>query len=255
MKSYTHGKGVLYASVCLDLDFSMAFSCATDFVHRGSMIYSAFMPGNSNCSRFVESVLIAGLNPKSKQRKRLIVHETIVSSPISNVVNGSCNRHVYMAVDGKITSRPMTRMDSRSFFVSQTLANFRQDAARELPDDISPGFTHEPQRPETLPETAQWLGGIGEGAWFQLVVDSDMTKLVKFDVDGNVEFERMVVPSELDFKEPYCIDYDTHATKLTILQHHKRVSIPLQQRARHHLVFEDTPNKKNTAFIHELQHT
>lgn len=254
-KQYSHGSGVLYASVCLDFDFKKGYACAMDFVHRGSMIYSAFMPGNSNCSRFVESVLIAGLNPDSKQRKSLIIHETIVSSPISNVVNGSCNHHVYMVEDGRISSKPMSRADSRAYFVSQTLANFRKRAACELPDDTTPGYTHEPVRPETLPIEAQWLGGIGEGAWFQIVVESDIIKLVKFDVRGNVEFERLVDSDEVNWKQPFNIDYDTHASKLTVLQNNKRISIALKDVHIHTNSIKPTPKELNTAFEHELQYS
>lgn len=254
-KQYSHGNGILYASVCLDFDFKKSYECAIDFVRRGSMIYSAFMPGNSNCSRFVESVLIAGLNPASKQRKSLIVHETIVSSPISNVVNGSCNRLVYLVDNGRISSKPMSRADSRAFFVSQTLANFRKGAARELPDDNNPGFTHEPERPESLPNDAQWLGGIGEGAWFQIKVESDIIKLVKFDFQGNVEFKRMVETDEVNWRQEFSIDYDTHASKLTVLQKNKRTSIPLKDVVEQNVNNDLTPNELKTDIEHELQYS
>lgn len=254
-KQYSHGNGVLFASVCLNFDFKKGYACAMDFVHRGSMIYSAFMPGNSNCSRFVESVLIAGLNPASKQRKSLIVHETFVSSPISNVVNASCNRHVYIVDEDKISSNPMSRSDSRAFFVSQTLANFRKDAAQELPDDNNPGFTHEPERPDSLPEHAQWLGGIGEGAWFQIVGESDIIKLVKFDYHGNVEFERMVESSEVNWRQSFTIDYDTHASKLTVVQNNRRISAKLKDVVIHTQILNSTPNELKTNIEHELQYS
>ncbi len=255
MKQYSHGNGVLYASVCLDFEFQKGYACALDFVHRGSIIYSAFMPGNSNCSRFVESVLIAGLRPDSVQRKRLIVHETIVSSPISNVVNGSCNRHVFVVDQGKISSKPMTRADSRAYFVRQTLANFRRDGAAELPDDNNPGYTHEPVRPTTVPKDAQWLGGIGEGAWFQVMLATDIKKLVKYDLYGNVEYERIVDPTEVDWTLPFKVDYDTHASKLTILQHDHRITIHLESTINFIQTTDSTPNQLKTEAKHELQHT
>lgn len=254
-KHYSHGKGVLFASVCQDFDFKMGYACALDFVHRGSMIYSAFMPGNSNCSRFVESVLIAGLNPDSKQRKSLIIHETIVSSPISNVVNGASNRHVYVVEKGRVYSRPMSRADSRAFFVSQTLSNFRMDAARKLPDDNDPGFTHEPERPATLPKDAQWLGGIGEGAWFHLVVESDIIKLVKFDYLGNLEFTRIVASTEVNWNQSFKIDYDTHALKLTILQNKTKISVPIKDEINQMYIIEQTPKELLTDKEHELHYS
>lgn len=227
MKAYTHGNGQLYASVCTDFDFNMGNNCAKDFVHRGSMIYSAFMPGNSNCSRFVESVLIAGLNPASSHRKSLIIHETIVSSPISNVVNASYDGNVYIVDNGSIETKPMTRSLSRAYFLSQTIANFRKEAALELPTDQHPGYTNEPDRPVNLPESAQWLGGIGEGAWFEIKVEMDIIKLVKYDHNGNAEYQRLVDSHVVDWKAPLNVDYDTHASKLTVRQDGKKISIKL----------------------------
>jgi hypothetical protein len=255
IKQYSHGNGPLYASVCLDFDFQKGFACAMDFVHRGSMIYSAFMPGNSNCSRFVESVLISGLNPQSKHRKSLIVHETLVSSPISNVVNGSCNGHIYIVDDGILQSKPMSRADSRSFFISQTIANFKSDAAAELPTDSNPGHTHEPERPTSLPPEAQWLGGIGEGAWFQIQLESDIIKVVKYDLHGNAEFERSVESTEVNWEQSFKVVYDTHASKLTILQHNRRISMPLHPLKTPISNNVSTPNLLKTEKKHELQYS
>jgi hypothetical protein len=254
-KLSTHGNGPLYASISTNIDFRLAYNCAMDFVRRGSMVYSAFMPGNSNCSRFVESVLITGLKPGTLQRRKLIVHETIVSSPISNVVNASCNGHVYIVEDQEVRMKPMKRSESRAFFVDQTLSNFKQTAAVDLPSDERAGFTDEPLRPDGVPSDAQWLGGIGEGAWFHIVGSPNGQKLTKFDLGGMPEFERWLAPNQINWDTPYQIVYDTHALKVTLLQQNNRVIISLQSQINGDSRILDRGNELNTHITHELQYS
>ncbi|HAC15308.1 MAG TPA: hypothetical protein DCE78_05110 [Bacteroidetes bacterium] len=223
-KVATHGKGPLYFSIVDNIDFELGYSKAVDFVNTGSMIYSAFMPGNSNCSRFVESVLISGLPTSSTQRKKMFIHETIVSSPISNVVNASCDGYVYRAENGVISAEKMSRIDSMKFFVQKTISNFRHDLSKDLPDDSESGHTNEPQRPVQIPKDAQWLGGIGEGGWFYLDFESTSTpKLTKYSEQGEVEFERFVTSLNFKLDKPFQITYDTHAQKMTINQDEEKI--------------------------------
>lgn len=223
-KEATHGNGPLYFSFADNVDFELGYSKAIDFVDKGSIIYSAFMPGNSNCSRFVESVLISGLPRSSTQRKKMIIHETIVSSPISNVVNASCDGYVYKAEQGVITSEKMSRIDSMKFFVQKSISNFRHDLSKDLPDDSEYGHTKEPQRPDHIPMEAKWLGGIGEGGWFHLDFQSNtIPKLTKFSEQGEVEFVRFVESLKFNSDQPYEIIFDTHAQKLTMQRDEKKI--------------------------------
>ena len=260
-KEATHGNGPLYFSIANNVDFELGYSKAVEFVNTGSMIYSAFMPGNSNCSRFVESVLISGLPGSSTQRKNLIIHETIVSSPISNVVNASSDGYVYRAENGVITSEKMSRIDSMKFFVQKTISNFRHDLSKELPDDSESGHTIEPQRPDHIPSEATWLGGIGEGGWFHLDFKSTQTpKLTKYSEHGGVEFIRFTESLKFKTDQSFEITYDTHAQKLTIKQDedhifHELIDIPEVGSNSKKNFISLTQNNSKTHLPNALQHT
>src|SRR5690606_6152088 len=143
----------------------------------------------------------------------------IVSSPISNVVNASCDGYVYCALNGDIEPKKMSRLESIWFFIQKTISNFRTDLAKDLPDDSVYGHTYEPARPAHIPTDAKWLGGIGEGGWFHLELNPLSNPLLtKFGSDGEIEFERQVISTTLDHNKPLHITYDTHASKLTIIQ-------------------------------------
>ncbi len=217
-KRYTHGNGPVFFSVADSIDFGLANQRAESFVQKGSMKYSAFMPGNSNCSRFVESVLLAGLKSTTRQRKNLIIHETIISSPISNVVNASYDGMVYQYNGEKFFGQTMNRKQSLRFFMDKTLANFKKDSTVDLPDDTEPGCTHEPERPVTLPSDVQWLGGIGEGAWYRIEKTKGHFSLLRYDMSGEIEFARSFTSTWFNPDKPYRITYDTHALKLTVIQ-------------------------------------
>lgn len=258
-KSHTHGNGPVFFSVADQIDYKLASQRAGAFVQRGSMKYSAFMPGNSNCSRFVESVLLAGLKSTTRQRKNLIIHETFVSSPISNVVNASYDGMVYQYDGERFYGQTMTRKQSLRFFTDKILANFRTDYPVKLPDDVEPGHTFEPARPELLPSDAQWLGGIGEGAWFRIESINGQFRIHRYDQTGNIEFTRSFTSTWFNPSKPYRITYDTHALKVTVIQHGEVREIALYEHI--HSIMESVdsqtqnPVNTNTQTSNALQYS
>ena len=60
-------------------------------------------------------------------------------------------------------------MKSFKFQFAQLKENFSAKTAKMLPADDAPSLLVAPNRPQHIPDTAQWLGGIGEGGWFNLL--------------------------------------------------------------------------------------
>lgn len=216
-KEATHGNGPMFFSVSYNLNFDACKKMADFWVQLGSTPYGAIAKGNNSCSRYVWQVLRAGQKPR-QLLESIHIHETLFSSPISNVVNACPNRKIYIHEHSILSEIKMNRFKSLSFFIRQLSHNFMSSKSSKLPDDNVIGLIKTPDRPSNLPINAQWLGGIGEGAWYTYTNQNrEEIKVSRYDKDGQLEFENSYVfPKEL-FSEEIKIYYDSHFSQTTIL--------------------------------------
>jgi hypothetical protein len=212
----THGKGPMYFSISDIIHFDAAKNLADQYVERGSMLYGAIASGNSSCSRFVWHVFKEAFE-FSKQSKLNILHETIMPSPISNVVNIAADNHVYR-YDQLLERLEMNRKASLQFFIRQITSNFMKDQAALLPCDTVqipvssfPGC-HQDQMRYSL------LHGLGESAWYGMKYDQDdaILYLTRFDSLGRQEYQQHFYDIPLFFDtsnwnfDQCKVTYDSH---------------------------------------------
>lgn len=222
-KVATHGDGILYFSVAPQVSFVRAREAADWMTLKGNVRYSAFAPGNNNCSRFVEKVMVAGLLPGTDAAWHVQYPETFVASPMSNVINANRHHLVGTCQDRQIAYRRIGRLESLRYFISQTSDNFSKRKAALLPPDDRLGRIGQPTAlPTTIPPDSQWLGGIGEGGWHHLKSEANaLYELTKYDHSGEPEFRvfvRDVHQSGFDGHAPFRFIYDTHAMLATVEQ-------------------------------------
>jgi hypothetical protein len=78
-----HGSGDLHASYC-DVDFNKALKKANHMQSISPIIYGPFLPNGTNCSRFVNTVIVNG-SPKWYYKLKLNYPKTVSPTPIGNV--------------------------------------------------------------------------------------------------------------------------------------------------------------------------
>jgi len=155
---FTHGEGKLVASVCNVINYRRAKAFIMEFQQRTSIRYGAFLRHGSNCSRFVTEVLITSINDTLK-KKRLINSQRFTPSTVSNVVVANTELMVYeVSVSGVITEFTSTsKTENRRCFLDK-LKTFEPNFIGNLKPKLIKGIA----------EHAQWLEGIGAGAWFEI---------------------------------------------------------------------------------------
>lgn len=79
-----HGTGQLFASYC-DIDFKLAQEKAIHMQLKSPIKYGPFLPFGTNCSRFVNTVLLAG-KPKWFYQLVLAYPKTVSPTPLLNVM-------------------------------------------------------------------------------------------------------------------------------------------------------------------------
>lgn len=226
LKHYTHGKGRIFFSVSDTLDFNKALDFANKMVIKGSMPYGALAYKNNSCSRFVAQVLVAGLQQNHPAVRKIILPESLMPSPISNVVNAQHHGKIYCFHQAKLEELNMSRIQSLKFLIKQLTDNIQKSPSRELPNDNVAGSINEPIRPINLPHDAQWLGGIGEGAWFRLQDNKHSLTATRYMENGTVDFSFECQNNEqLKSNLPYHFVYDSHHLFVTIRQNENKIRL------------------------------
>ncbi len=232
IREVTQGVGRIFFSVAEGVSFSLAKQYADGLVREGSTPYGAVAPGNNNCSRFITRLLIRA------SRKYHFFHsvrypETIKASPMSNVVNVRADRRIYSYVEHEgMKSLRMNRFQSFWFLVRQLKDNVYGQLAKDLPDDEIIGAMEPGRRPSNLPDTAQWLGGVGEGAWYTLEPDAKdgHYTISRFTGLGELEYTHVFYASEVfDAERPFQVTYDSHLLFTTVLQDGRRIRLDAVQ--------------------------
>lgn len=185
----THGEGKLVGSVCDAVNYKKAKDYITKLQNGNPVRYGAFIKKASNCSRFVTDTLIASINDNEK-KKRLIKSKRFTPSTISNVVIANTELMVHeVSESGYITEFTATlKAENRRCFLDK-LEDFEPNLVGNL----------EPKPVKEMAQHAQWLEGIGAGAWFEI-----------YDINRKPEFRfRRISPyGNIDCDGIYEIDSD-----------------------------------------------
>lgn len=227
LKSAMYGEGVLYFSIAYGINFKLAKAYGDYCVHQGSSPYGAIAPDNNNCSRFITRMLMRS-SKRYNWRHSINFPETIKASPISNVVNANPERLVYSyAPEQGLKHLKMNRWQSLGFLLKKLGDNFKQRKARLLPHDISIGRMDFSTKPITVPDDAQYLGGVGDGAWFSIrPVQNDKVAIKRFTSIGELEYVVLGETLEsVNLMRPFEITYDSHLLFTHIKQNGRKIRI------------------------------
>ncbi|MDO6758627.1 hypothetical protein Q4566_00325 [Tamlana sp. 2_MG-2023] len=154
----THGDGKMLASLCHAIDYDKASTFILELQSQKSVRYAAFIKKASNCARFVTDVLIASVTDETI-KKNLLKSKRFTPSTVGNVLLGNTEKLVYEVSEQGVISE---------FNGSQKSENLRcfLDRLKGYKPNLEGNL--KPKTVSGLPEEAQWLPGIGSGAWFLL---------------------------------------------------------------------------------------
>ena len=157
-----HGEGKLYASYA-QVNFDTSYKEALKIQQTGPVPYGPFVRKGSNCSRFVNTVILAG-KPGLRHRLRLKYFVPLTPTPMNNV-NSLLYKRMVPVMREAIPFKP-----------------FRWLTGEEKQSTIPA-----PGRHIAIPEKAQWLSGEGAGSWFVLEVLKGQLLVTRYGPDGKVE--------------------------------------------------------------------
>lgn len=160
-KEACHGSGMLHAGL-LPINFEKAINKAKEMQERSPIPYGPLLPDGTNCSRFVRSVMKAGVLSKTK-KIHLHLPLTISPTPVGNIAVSTMQTQI----------KPL--FTKSSYCPSPKSREFLK------------GTLPEPPKPEHLPATIQWLAGEGAGSWFHLEEHPMGISVRRYDPNGVLE--------------------------------------------------------------------
>lgn len=207
---YTHGVGPLVFSVSKSINFIKAKKYADEMVMKGYFPYNGLIKSASNCARFVtETMKIA--SKEGGVGTKLKYPVTFRPTPLFNVVAANTEDSIYSFEGGTLQFLKKSRRHSIADLSAGLLETAFTKYTNSRPDDSIHGDIEEPKRPKDIPVHAQWLGGLGEGAWFEISEIGEHTfKGKKFDKMGSMEFEGLYCNNEITVPKDPKITYATH---------------------------------------------
>ncbi len=212
----THGEGRMLASASDEIDYAKAKEHILAVQSRGSVRYGPFTLRGTNCSRFVRDAFLAGTyNRRLWLRNRFPILGTPLT--VGNVVNSTPSGEMWIVEQGKVLPYPGGR---RKTILELFQSNFGLDG--ELTEINLVGNMLEPERPKEVPAQANWLSGVGAGAWFHIEKTSkpDEFRGQRYDACGTIRYSHIfrLQSGQFDAQRPYELVHDCHAERKTVLQ-------------------------------------
>lgn len=207
---YTHGAGPLVFSVSKTINYTKAKGYADEMVMKGYFPYNGLYKSASNCARYVTETMKAA-NEEGTVGTKLKYPLTFRPTPLYNVVAAKTEDIVYSFEGGTLQYLDKSRRHSMADLSAGLLESAIGKYTDQLPDDSIQGLIEEPRRPSALPTAAQWLGGLGEGAWFHInKIGPHSFEGIKYDVDGILEHEGIYSNDEIALPAEPKITYASH---------------------------------------------
>ncbi len=193
----THGEGTMIASVCECIDYQKASTYITNMQQKGFIKYAVFKKDASNCARFVTDTLIASVTD-DRIVKQLKASKWFTPSTLGNVLIANTQELVFqVSEEGTIKPFKSTKhRENRRMFLD-TLKHHQPSFIGNLKPKTN-GSHH---------ENAQWLSGIGAGAWFEIhdLGHHEQYRFKRTSPYGHIDVDGIYKISELGFRidEPY----------------------------------------------------
>lgn len=203
----THGKGKLIASVSDGIHFQSALNYIEALQNLGSIPYGGFLKNGSNCSRFVTETLYSGTTVE-KVKKGMAKIKRFTPSPLGNVDFGNTDGQIYEVENGQI----------KEYKKSTFWHNLENFFDRNNPDWHLP----KPEKKSPHPD-AQFLDGVGCGAWFWLTgYDAvlNLFRIRRYNETGTMDFDGVFLVNSPDFElnRSFTFVYDSHCLYANVKQ-------------------------------------
>lgn len=197
-----HGEGALHASYC-KIDFEKSFQKVLQLQQRSPIAYGPFRYKGSNCSRFVNTSIVAG-KPDGKYSIKLKYFVVLTPTPLNNV-NSLPNKVVIPKLLKTKAFCPIPIADKRKLKLT----------------------LEQPTKNDKIPENAQWLSGEGSGSWFSINQVLENFRISRYSPEGELECDglfKVFDNNSFNINLPFQIDHLSHCQSVVVKQSENKIA-------------------------------
>lgn len=208
----THGEGKLVASVCKSVNYNKARAYIREMQELYFIRYGAFVKEASNCSRFVTDVLIASTTDENIRRK-LQKSKWFTPSTVGNVLLSNTENSTFKVCEkGNISTFDGSKK-------SENIRCFLDRLKTHKPNLVG---NIKPKSVNGIHSKAQWLSGIGAGAWFELHITENKSEYIyrRISPSGNIDVHDTFVlnGNTFDYKKEFQFTHHSNCSFFHIEQ-------------------------------------
>ncbi len=216
----THGDGTLYAGIQAGINHEKAIDFIKSVQVKPYTPYGPFVVGGTNCSRFVAQTIAAA---KKGSGFKFLYPWYLTPAPLGNIFYSTGKTLYKLESNNEVTPLNIKGEISQFKFMAEIM---RYQAGEETPDPTKAGINKitAPEIRNNVSEKAQWLGGTGAGAWYEVLnVSADSIEVKRTQGNGHVDFvfHFSGPANNLDINKSYAIEFGSHGTKVIISQNGK----------------------------------
>jgi hypothetical protein len=216
----THGEGTLYAGIQEGINLSKAVEFIKLIQTTPYRSYGPFILGGANCSRFVAQTIAKSIKGTGF---KFLFPWYFTPAPLGNIFYSSGKRLLKLDQSGEVIEL-FVKGEGKQFNFMKEIMMFKDGETTPNPNEASLNKTEAPLKRINVSERAQWLGGIGAGAWYEIKdISENNIKVARHQANGFNDFtsEFQGPAQQINFKEPYKFLYGSHGSKVILSQNDK----------------------------------
>ncbi|MBL56740.1 MAG: hypothetical protein CMP61_06100 [Flavobacteriales bacterium] len=218
----THGEGTLYAGIQRDINHAKALAFIQKIQEKPYTPYGPFVYGGTNCSRFVAQTI--AFSVKAGGRKFLYPWY-LTPAPLGNIFYSSEKTLYKLNESGQIDALHIYGEMKQFNFMAKIM---KYEKGETTPDPTKAGLNKvtAPARHPGLSPNAQWLGGIGAGAWYEITYkNAESIEVKRTQGNGDVDYiYKFTGPVQaIDFDSEFNFEHGSHGMVTLLSQKGKTV--------------------------------
>ena len=189
----------MYASLTYGANIEKTLKYLKVLQKEGFQKYGALKKNKTNCGKVVAKAILEGLDENSITYKKINNPNTYSQTPYFNVLAASSSGDFVIWENGKEEWKKVEIKDALADLIRKGYESFSRKKSKLLSSDKFVGQNYQPLNiPKNIKETATYLGGIGEGAWHELTLNSETEVCMKrYFYSGEFEFENKYVVNSI----------------------------------------------------------
>ncbi|MBI35643.1 MAG: hypothetical protein CMP67_09825 [Flavobacteriales bacterium] len=213
----THGEGTLYAGIQDKINRDKAIEYVKSIQAAPYTPYGPFVVGGTNCSRFVAQTIAKSIKGNGF---KFIYPWYFTPAPLGNIFYSSGKTLFKLSDSGRIEELLIKGVKKQFNFMKEIML-YKNGETTPDPSKASLNKIDEPQEKINAGPKAQWLGGTGAGAWYELKSYSENgIEVARIQANGDQDFcfEFIGSTKAINFNHIYKFEHGSHGLKIILSQ-------------------------------------